>query len=251
MNNDQDLNLNNIQNTDEDTKSDTIPSTEGIEPDTVQNIDRAESGSVPENIMIDGESRESEKGKKSKFLSAIHDYVEIFALSIIAVLLIFTFCVRLCRVDGNSMNQTLSHGEMLITTNLFYTPKQGDIVVFHLSNRYYEEPLVKRVIAVEGQTVEIDLSDCVITVDDVLYEDEFAYLDGGSYVIRSEFNERYMHEENGKLYFRAEVPDGKLFVLGDNRNHSSDSRAKHIGFIDEDCVLGKAVVRLSPFGFID
>ncbi len=268
MNNEQDLN-NRIKDCDpasaEDQETNADP--EICDTSDAEKIELCESSdenlneiSIGDSDEISGENSgeelrksvpENEKSKPHRILSFIYDYVEIFAASVIAVLIIFTFCFRLCRVDGNSMNKTLSNGEMLITSSLFYTPSQGDIVVFHLSNRYYEKPLVKRVIATEGQTVEINFTDRVITVNGVMYEDEYAYIDGGSYELRSEFNERYIFIQDGKIYFRAEVPEGKLFVLGDNRNHSSDSRAKHIGFIDEDCVLGKAVIRISPFGFID
>lgn len=194
------------------------------------------------------------KGKPSgglKTLSSIYDYVEIFAISIIAVLLLFTFGIRLCRVDGSSMETTLSHNEMIISTNLFYTPKQGDIIVFHLSNDNYSEPLVKRVIATEGQTVELNLTTGVLKVDGVVYADEHAYLSDGKYDLKISYNKNYMYEANGNTYFAATVPKGCLFVMGDNRNGSSDSRTSRVGFIDVDTVLGKAVLRLSPFTVLD
>ncbi len=198
--------------------------------------------------MPEGTSSQKPPSLRSlKIASALYDYVEIFAISIIAVIFIFSFCIRLCRVDGSSMNNTLFHNEQIIATDTFYVPKQGDIIVFHLSNESYHEPLVKRVIAVEGQTVEINMTDCTITVDGVEYADEHAYISGGKYKIRLEFNKEYMSTEGGKVYFRATVPEGKVFVLGDNRNGSSDSRSERIGFVDVDCILGKAVLRLKPF----
>ena len=186
-----------------------------------------------------------------RIVSAIYDYVEIFAIAIIAVLFIFTFCARLCRVDGDSMNQTLKHNEMLIASNFFYTPEQGDIIVFHLSNDYYEEPLVKRIIATEGQTVEINLTTGVLKVDGEVYADENAYLSGGKYDMRVDFNKNYLYRANGETYFAATVPEGHVFVLGDNRNGSSDSRTPRVGFVDVDTILGKAVLRLSPFTVLD
>ena len=195
---------------------------------------------------------ENKKGpKKYAILSALYDYVEIFAIAVVAVLFIFTFCVRLCKVDGGSMKQTLHTNELLIVTNFGYTPEQDDIIVFHLSNEYYQEPIVKRVIATEGQTVEINMTECVIKVDGKVYADEHAYIMGGQYDLRLDVNKHYLYKANGNTYFAATVPEGCVFVLGDNRNGSSDSRTSRVGFIDVDTILGKAVVRLSPFTVLD
>jgi len=189
--------------------------------------------------------------RKRAILSSVYDIIEIFALSIIAVIIIFSFCIRLCRVDGHSMQTTLDDGERIIAHDLFYTPKQGDIVVFHLVNDTFKRPLIKRVIATEGQEVEINFTDMTIYVDGVLYDDEYAYYDGGCYIIKIDFDTRYMSNEDGDTVYRAVVPEGKIFVLGDNRNNSTDSRSVTVGFVDEDCVLGKAILRLKPFTIFD
>ena len=204
----------------------------------------AEDAEVVE--AADGSCECAEKRKRA-ILSSLYDYAEIFAVSIIAVIVIFSFCIRLCRVDGHSMKNTLANDERIIAYDLFYTPKQGDIVVFHLVNDAFHRPLVKRVIATEGQTVEINYTDKLIYVDGVLYDDAHANIEGGEYVIKIDFDTQYMVHEDGKLYYRATVPEGKIFVLGDNRNNSTDSRSVNIGFVDEDCVLGKAILRLDPF----
>ncbi len=191
---------------------------------------------------------ETPKKERTGFLKSIFDYVEILAISVLAVLLVFTFCFRICRVDGNSMNNTLIHEERLVTTNLFYTPKQGDIIVFHLSNEYYTQPLVKRVIALGGQEVRINFTEGKVYVDGELLEEDYAYVKGEKYSIRSDFQKEYMHRESdGSVWFIATVPEGKVFAMGDNRNGSTDSRAYLVGFVDEDCILGKAIIRLSPF----
>ncbi len=203
-----------------------------------------------ENIG-ENEINEAPPQKRSfGFACSVYDYIEVFALSIIAVIFIFSFCIRLCRVDGNSMNNTLMDKEQIIASDIFYTPNQGDIVVFHLSNESYHEPLVKRVIATEGQTVEINMTDKIIKVDGEVYADEHAYISDGEYKVRLEFNKEHLFSEDGKLYYRATVPDGKIFVLGDNRNGSSDSRSERIGFVDVNCVLGKAILRLKPFSIL-
>ena len=228
-----------MENNDFETENqEEVTSEEGI-TDTSENS---------ESVDVEDVKDEGNKTKTSlKVLSAIYDYAEIFAISIVAVLLIFTFGVRLCRVDGDSMNKTLQNNEMLIASNFFYTPKQGDIIVFHLSNDNYKQPLVKRVIATEGQTVEINLTTGVLKVNGEIQADEHAYLSGGKYDLDIRYNKNYMYTANGNTYFVAKVPEGKLFVLGDNRNGSSDSRTSRIGFVDVDTVLGKAIFRISPF----
>ena len=146
------------------------------------------------------------------------------------------------------MNNTLIHEERLITTNLFYSPKQGDIIVFHLSNDYYTKPLVKRVIATGGQEIKINLTEGKVFVDGALLEEDYVYLKGGKYSVRSDFQKEFLHtDENGTVWFIATVPEGKVFAMGDNRNGSTDSRAYLVSFVDEDCILGKAIMRLSPF----
>ncbi len=244
-----------MDNKDLENVSDDLPENNAVE--SAENVEEnvQETAEItPEdeaNTPPETEINANKPQKSLKILSAIYDYAEIFAISIVAVLLLFTFGVRLCRVDGSSMNQTLNHNEMLIASNFFYTPKQGDIIVFHLSNDHYKEPLVKRVIATGGQTVEINLTTGILKVDGEVYSDEHAYISGGKYDLDIRYNKNYMYTANGNTYFVAKVPEGKLFVMGDNRNGSSDSRTSRVGFVDIDTVLGKAVLRISPFTILD
>ena len=192
--------------------------------------------------------KEAPKAKSLGVLEWVFDYVEVLAISVLAVLLVFTFCFRICRVDGNSMNNTLLNDERLITSNLFYTPKQGDIIVFHLSNEYYTQPLVKRVIALGGQEIKINMTEGKVYVDGKLIEEDYVYLKGDKYAIRSDYQKEFVHtDEDGTVWFIAQVPEGKLFAMGDNRNGSTDSRAYLVSFVDEDAILGHAVFRISPF----
>ena len=179
--------------------------------------------------------------KKHRVLSEVFDQIETFLVAICFVFLIFSLATRICTVDGRSMEDTLYHEEVLLVSDVFYTPERGDIIVFHQTGSY-NEPIVKRVIATGGEWVDIKAENnaLVITIYDknkenpiVLEEDYAAYKD--YFVATSDHK------------YPVQVPEGKLFVLGDNRNHSSDSRFRPISFVDERRVLGKVILRLSPF----
>jgi signal peptidase I len=186
----------------------------------------------------------AEKNVPKGALHAILDYVEMFVFTVAAVILVLSFFFRLCVVSGPSMNNTLLNGEKLIVSDLFYTPDTGDIIVFHQTsdtNDKFNEPIVKRVIATEGEFVKIDYaqgkvfvsSDNVFTEDEVLQED---------YIIKGKPN--YLpHTQNVFVY---EVPEGHLFVMGDNRPVSADSRYGAVDFVDERRVLGKVLFRVTP-----
>ena len=200
------------------------------------------------NNELEQQSVPQTKEDKGGFL---FDALEMFVWSLAILLVLFTFVLRICRVEGASMENTLFDGENLLLYSLFYEPQQDDIIVFHLTGEdsNLEKILVKRVIATGGQTVKIDFKNNTITVDGEIYEDAHAVLKNSADVII----EQYINFRPDWNYdpqtdtMTATGPEGHLFVLGDNRNFSRDSRDSGIMFVDERCVLGKVIVRISPF----
>lgn len=193
------------------------------------------------NDINELKSENNEKPQKSRnVLLNILEFFEMFAFIMLTVLFIFTFVFRLCNVNGTSMNNTLSDGQRLITTDLFYTPKQGDIIVFHQTGSL-NEPVVKRVIATGGQTVKIDYSDkekMHVYVDGEEYADENAYYDPS----RTLHQPDYSFDPVTKT-FEATVPEGHVFVLGDNRKNSLDSRSLAIQFVDVRRIMGRCIMK--------
>ncbi len=173
-----------------------------------------------------------------KIVREIFEWVELFTLTIAIVLTVFNLVIRPTKVDGTSMNQTLQDKDVLLTTNFNYTPKDGDIVVIQSPDVMGGRAIVKRVIATGGEVLDIDFDNWKVTVNGKeLDEDYVNYIEGVP-----------MHSCNPTLgiTFPYTVPEGKIFVMGDNRNGSSDSR--WIGPVDQRAVFGHALFRLLPFG---
>ena len=169
----------------------------------------------------------------------LFEWLQMVLVCVLGAVIAFNCVVRLSVVDGHSMDPTLEHGELMVVWSLGYTPKQGDIVIVNKTTADFleEAAIVKRVIALEGQTVDIDYATSTVYVDgqplDEPYILEEMYQQGGLM---------------GGTHF--EVPEGEIFVLGDNRNGSTDSRHEMLGTIHKDYVLGRAVAAVWPVGKI-
>ena len=208
-------------------------------------IETEETGEVEETEAVEAEEAVEEESKRA--VEEIFDWVEIFSGAFLTVILLFTFIFRLVTVQGPSMELTLHGGnpsyigaeskDRLLMSNLFYTPKQGDIVVIQVPNPKYDMPIIKRVIATEGQTVDIDFDNWIIYVDGEALDEPY---------VNREANVRM---EMGDIIYEMlpiTVEEGKIFVMGDNRNHSSDSRSSSIGQVDVRNVVGRALLRVFP-----
>ena len=171
--------------------------------------------------------------KKNTGWQEFYELLESFAMAIVLVVLIFTLLFRIFVVKGPSMKSTLIDGDRIVATNLFFTPKTGDVIIF--SGKYNNgEVLVKRVIGVPGDMVDISEDGKVYLNGKVLDE---PYLDDHQVTLKHPYSPM-------KLPYT--VQEEELFVLGDNRLESLDSRSADIGVADTKRVLGKVVFRLFP-----
>ena len=162
----------------------------------------------------------------------LYEWVQALVCSVLAVVVLFTFVIRLIGVDGHSMVPTLQDGDRLLVLNsmLYDDYRYGDIVVLRKES-FLAEPVVKRVIATEGQTVDIDFSSGSVFVDGELLDEDY-------------INDLTFDDEG--MAFPLTVPEGSIFVMGDNRNHSNDSRDPRLGTVDARYVIGKAVLLAFP-----
>ena len=193
------------------------------------------------NAASNTESREAARKRKmkEKILGGCYEWLGSFVAALLFVVILFTFFLRLVRVEGTSMFPTLNNDDFLVITDLAYKPKTGDIVVFQVPSYKNGHPLIKRVIATGGQRVQIDFENWTITVDGVTLDETYINRDS-----------RPMNRLDG-CPEEFVVEEGCVFVMGDNRNNSTDSRSNLIGQIDERYLMGRVVFRLfslSPLG---
>lgn len=175
----------------------------------------------------------SRKPHPSNAVRSVFDWIEAFIASLIVVVILFTFLFRVVNVKGPSMYPTLQSNDRVVLSSYFYKPHRGDVVVITHTQKL-NEPIIKRIIALENQTVDIDFEKGVVYVDGVAL-DESAYIKNGITNQMSDYS------------FPLTVPKGHVFVLGDNREVSNDSRSKDVGMVDERFILGKAEMVIFPF----
>ncbi len=169
--------------------------------------------------------------KESDITHELFDWASSLVTALIVLTITFAFLFRLVGVSGGSMEHTLHGNDFLIISNLMYEPEVGDIVVM-TKKTFSPESFVKRIIATEGQTVDIDYNTGVVYVDGVMLDEPYT---------------KTPTTRRGDVLFPVTVPEGHIFVMGDNRNGSTDSRVSVIGMVDERHILGKVVLRVYPF----
>ncbi len=171
-----------------------------------------------------------------KIQKDIFAIVEELVVAIAVVVILFSFVFKVVAVNGNSMLPNLENGDRLVISCINFGYEQGDIVV---ANEVLENPIIKRVIATEGQTVDIDVETGTVYVDGVALDESQFGLENGMTLKAPEYLPQ--------LEFPTVVPENTLFVLGDNRGVSEDSRFQSVGMIDERNITGKALIRFLPF----
>lgn len=178
-----------------------------------------------------------EKGP-SKFIEGIYDWTSALLTAVVVVVIVMTFCFRMVDVDGSSMMNTLQDGDRVIITGLDYEPRVGDVVVISHGVEL-DKTIVKRIIAVGGQTVDIDFDTGEVMVDGIVLDEP--YILGETTV-------------SADVEFPLTVTEGTVFVLGDNRVISKDSRYAEVGLIDVNNIIGEVQLRVYPFdsfGFVE
>ncbi len=193
-----------------------------------------------DNINNSVVEQSEEKTKSSGLKLQIFDWLDVLVSAILVVVLIFTFVFRVATVVGDSMENSFFENEKLVLSNVFYEPKYGDVVIIsrNADNSVSTDtdlPIIKRVIAVEYQTVDINFATGVVYVDGKALDEPYT---------KTPTNVKH------DIDFPVTVPKGCVFVLGDNRNLSLDSRSSRIGedgMIDKRYILGRVLLRIFPF----
>lgn len=186
------------------------------------------------NKQTDPQSRadEDKEERKGRPYAEALDWTEALVFSLVVIILVFSFFVRIITVDGQSMERTLHTSDKVVLTTIGYEPEYGDIVVVNMPN-WIDRPFIKRIIATGGQSVDIDFSSGRVIVDGQMLNEPY-------------INDIIREDVYQQLDFPLVVPEGTVFVMGDNRNASTDSRSALVGCVDKRYVMGKAQFRIFP-----
>lgn len=210
---------------------------EALQEEAEETVKETESQGQP----VKRKAKKSVKQTKT-FWTEVYEWIDSAVITVMVILLAFTFLFRQVRIEGNSMWPTLQNGERVIVSDVFYTPEYGDIVV--ISSEVYDDiPIIKRVIATEGQWV--DIHDGKVFVGKSLENMK----EVGSEFVGDILTEVSVGSVDayGVQKYPLQVPENHVFVLGDNRSVSLDSRTAVVGLIDQRQILGKALYRVFPF----
>ncbi|MBP8640529.1 MAG: signal peptidase I [Oscillospiraceae bacterium] len=188
-----------------------------------------EEAANPEKKTVKLAEKKSDKESETEY-SDVYEWMQSLVSALLVCVLVFAFLFRIIGIIGDSMNPTFHDGDSVVISNLFYEPKQGDVVVLRKLS-FQEEPIIKRVIAVEGQTVDINFEEGIVYVDDQPLSEPYT----------AELTLSPL-DFDGKIT----VPENCVFVMGDNRNNSTDSRSSMIGCVDTRYIMGKVLLRLLP-----
>lgn len=190
--------------------------------------DLEETAEYAKSFVLKDIEELEEKPKKKTWLSEVYEWTQAICLAVVLALVINQFLFSIVQVEGHSMDPTLGHKQRLIVSKLFYKPKNEDIVIIKSSalGKY----IVKRVIALPGQTIDIDVKTGEVTVDGKVLDEPYI--------------KEKLRSDGGRYNYPFTVSENCVFVMGDNRNNSQDSRA--IGEIPYSELVGKAVFRILP-----
>ena len=179
---------------------------------------------------------EQEQGtEETSFKQDLYYWMQALVMALTGLVLVFTLVGRVISVVGPSMQPTLHEGDVMLLQTLGYKPKAGDVVVLR-KDAFMPDPIVKRVIATEGQHIQVDIPNNAVYVDGVQIDEPYI----------NEPMEQVAYLDQGGV-LDVVVPEGSIYVMGDNRNHSNDSRDLRLGTVDEQFILGRAVCILLPF----
>lgn len=185
--------------------------------------------------MSKKEIKAEEEEQEGGFPRVLYDWLEIFALCLVPIILLFVFVGQPIVVEGPSMLPTLHDRNLMAVQRIGYTPEAGDVVILTQEFRDVTSPIVKRIIATGGQTVDIDYAAGTVSVDGKVLSEPY---------INYEPMQTPWYENTSHIT----VPEGSVFVMGDNRNHSNDSRDVLLGTVDTRRIIGRALAVIFPFG---